>query len=123
MPSYERWGGPRIVEQQITTQKENLNLVGGLKNALERGASIEQAKQSFVNAGYKTEDIEAAAQEVSEIVPRTIMENSNSKKKAKLSKKSKKKAMRNPSAKICRPPAPAGQAGVICPVTTLAHGT
>ena len=41
-------------------------LAGGLKNALERGENLEKAKLSFLNAGYKKEEIEAAAREVSQ---------------------------------------------------------
>jgi len=47
-------------------------LIGGIKNALEKGESLEKAKQSFLNAGYKKEEIEAAAKELapsSAIVP------------------------------------------------------
>lgn len=33
----------------------------GLKNAMERGQSLEEAKQSLVNAGYNGNDIDAAA--------------------------------------------------------------
>lgn len=38
------------------------DIVAGLKNALEHGSSPEQAKQSFINAGYSREEIEEAAQ-------------------------------------------------------------
>ncbi|MEK6848686.1 MAG: hypothetical protein AABX65_03580 [Nanoarchaeota archaeon] len=38
------------------------DFVYGLKNAIERGASLEQAKQSFISAGYSLEEIEEAAQ-------------------------------------------------------------
>jgi len=41
-------------------------LVGGMKNALERGASLDRIKQTFLNAGYKPEQIEEAASEVSQ---------------------------------------------------------
>lgn len=34
------------------------DIVGALRNALERGASLEQAKQSVLNAGYSTEEVE-----------------------------------------------------------------
>ena len=37
---------------------EKLEIVGGLKAALERGWSLEQAKQSLLNAGYNPRDIE-----------------------------------------------------------------
>ncbi|MDO8517603.1 MAG: hypothetical protein Q7S33_05760 [Nanoarchaeota archaeon] len=41
-------------------------LVGGMKNALERGANLDRIKQTFLNAGYKQEQIEEAAKEVSQ---------------------------------------------------------
>ena len=36
------------------------DLVAGLRNAVERGNSLESAKQSFLNAGYSSEDVEQA---------------------------------------------------------------
>jgi len=36
-------------------------MVYGLKNAIERGASLEQAKQSFLSSGYSREEVEEAA--------------------------------------------------------------
>lgn len=39
-------------------------LVGGLKRALERGYSLEQAKNSFISAGYNIEDIEDSIAEL-----------------------------------------------------------
>lgn len=41
------------------------DILGGLKNAAERGESIENAKSSFVNAGYSSEDVEEAAKALS----------------------------------------------------------
>ena len=39
----------------------NMNeLMGAIKNALERGQSMESARQSLANAGYKQEEIEEA---------------------------------------------------------------
>lgn len=46
-------------------------VVGGLKVALERGASLQDAMQSFYNSGYSKEDIEAAAREVQSLVMQT----------------------------------------------------
>ncbi len=40
-------------------------LVSGLKNAIERGSSLEQAIQSFLNAGYSPTDVSDAARFVS----------------------------------------------------------
>ena len=37
------------------------DIVAGLKNGLERGASIEASKQSLLNAGYAAEEVEEAA--------------------------------------------------------------
>ena len=39
----------------------NEDIIGGLKSALTRGYSLEEAMFSFFNAGYKKEDIEEAA--------------------------------------------------------------
>lgn len=36
-------------------------IIGGLKNAMEHGYSIEQAIQSFINAGYSSQDVQEAA--------------------------------------------------------------
>ncbi len=42
------------------------DLSAGIKNALERGASIEQAVASFVNAGYNPLEVQAAAKQLTE---------------------------------------------------------
>jgi len=39
----------------------NDDIVGGLKSALERGATLKQAMMSLFNSGYKREEIEEAA--------------------------------------------------------------
>lgn len=39
----------------------NEEILGGLRNALERGSSFEQAVQSFINAGYNPDDVREAA--------------------------------------------------------------
>jgi len=44
----------------------NEEILGGLKSALNRGESLRQAMMSFYNAGYKKEDIEAAARALQE---------------------------------------------------------
>jgi hypothetical protein len=36
-------------------------ITSGLRQAIERGYSLEQAKQSFINAGYNSKDIEDSA--------------------------------------------------------------
>ena len=40
------------------------DILNGLKNALSRGESLQQAMQSFYNAGYELKDIEEAAREL-----------------------------------------------------------
>jgi len=42
----------------------NEEILGGLKNALERGESLQKAMMTFFNAGYKKEEIEEAARAV-----------------------------------------------------------
>lgn len=37
------------------------DIKGGLRNAVERGESLEKAKQSFINAGYNSLEVEQAA--------------------------------------------------------------
>lgn len=44
-------------------------ITGGLKNAIERGESIEKAKQSFINSGYNPEEVEQAFQELFQLFP------------------------------------------------------
>ena len=39
-------------------------IIGGLRNAVERGSSIEEAAQSFVRAGYSTNDVQEAVKKV-----------------------------------------------------------
>ena len=58
-----RWRYFKIIAPEKPTREEELS--GGLKNALLRGENLNKAKQSFINAGYKSEEIEAAAQKVS----------------------------------------------------------
>lgn len=41
------------------------DIVAGLRNALEHGASLEQAVQSFINAGYNAVEVKQAAQTLS----------------------------------------------------------
>jgi len=44
----------------------NRDIVEGLRNALSRGNTLEQAMMSFFNAGYKKEEIEEAARALHE---------------------------------------------------------
>ncbi len=58
-----RWRRPKIVISSTPNREEELS--GGLRNALLRGENITKAKQSFINAGYKTEEVESASQKIS----------------------------------------------------------
>ena len=62
MSSHGRWKGVKIVGPLDPNREKEL--IGGIKNALERGENIEKAKQSFISAGYKPEEVAAAAQKV-----------------------------------------------------------
>lgn len=55
-------------------------ILGGLRNAIERGQSLEKAVQSFINAGYNARLVQEAANELSSGVtqivnPSTVKEN------------------------------------------------
>jgi hypothetical protein len=58
-----RWRNSKIVIPQTPDREQEL--IGGLQNALLRGETIDKAKQSFISAGYKPEEIEAAAHKIS----------------------------------------------------------
>lgn len=62
MSPYERWRNFRIVDPLNINREEEL--VGGLKNALDRGEPLAKAKQSFLNAGYKPAEIEGAIKKI-----------------------------------------------------------
>ena len=62
MSSNERWRRLKIVAP-LTPNREQ-ELIGGLKNALDRGEPLAKAKQSFLNAGYKPAEINAAVQKM-----------------------------------------------------------
>ena len=60
-------------------------ILAGLKNAIERGYSLELAKQSFINAGYNPRDVEEAANELSGVIssyPQMQQEKENEKETA-----------------------------------------
>jgi|SRR3989344_4365497 len=46
-------------------------IAGGIKNAMERGATLEQAVQSFISAGYNPVEVRQAAQSLS-YLPQTL---------------------------------------------------
>ncbi len=52
----------------------NQDILGGLKSALTRGYSLEEAMLSFFNAGYKKEEIEEAAHSLQAQVAKTETE-------------------------------------------------
>lgn len=52
------------------------DIVAGLRNALERGESLEKAVQSLINAGYNPIEVNQAAQNLSEGAISTIEGNS-----------------------------------------------
>ena len=39
-------------------------MIGGIKNAMERGVDIVSAQKTFINAGYSTEEVAAAAKKL-----------------------------------------------------------
>jgi len=47
----------------------NLDILGGLKSALERGDSLEKAMRALFNASYKREEIEEAAKDLADFRP------------------------------------------------------
>lgn len=53
-----RRGCFRIVAPLDQGREEEI--IGGLRNALERGEVLAKAKQSFINAGYTPEEVESA---------------------------------------------------------------
>ena len=107
MPSNERWRRSKIVEPPITTPattpavpipSRDEEIIGGIKNALERGETLDSAKQSFINAGYKFEEVESAVQKVPHVASRIssplpaqepVMSKKERKKMEKMAKKSK----------------------------------
>lgn len=48
------------------------DLIAALRNALERGETLEEAKISLINAGYKKEEIEEASREIEKIRPKKL---------------------------------------------------
>jgi hypothetical protein len=55
MSPHGGWGSFKIVDRSE-------ELVGGIRNALERGQKIEDIKKSFISAGYGPEEVNVAAQ-------------------------------------------------------------
>jgi len=57
----------------------NQEIIGGLKNALDRGESLEKAAQSFVNAGYNPNEIKEAVSQLSRNATNIISQSEKSK--------------------------------------------
>lgn len=90
MSSYEGWRCFRIVDeiQNLPTQQNSQQvessrfvanvqnsgreeeIIGGIKNALDRGNELSIVKQSFINAGYNSSEVESAIRMVSSISSR-----------------------------------------------------
>ncbi len=49
------------------TRDRSPEIEGGIKNGLSRGENIQSIKQSFVNAGYKPEEVDKAIANVSHV--------------------------------------------------------
>ena len=58
MPSY---GGRRYF-RIVAPPSRAKEISGGIKNALDRGEPLAKAKQSFLNAGYKIQEVNEATQ-------------------------------------------------------------
>ena len=67
MSPYGRRESSKIVISSATNKEREIS--GGLKNALERGETLQKAKQSFLNAGYKPSEINAAVQKIPSKTP------------------------------------------------------
>jgi hypothetical protein len=57
-----RWGGFTIVGPLDPNREEEL--IGGLRNAMERGQDLGQAKQSYLNAGYSQQEVDSAVRKI-----------------------------------------------------------
>ncbi len=62
MPPNARWRHSKIVASPTPNREEEL--IGGLKNALDRGETLTKAKQSFISAGYKPAEVATAVQKI-----------------------------------------------------------
>jgi len=67
VPSHGRREGIKIVGP--LDQNREKELIGGLKNALERGEKIERAKQTFLNAGYSPKEVAMAIKKLPATTP------------------------------------------------------
>ena len=67
MPSNARWRRLKIVE--ALTSGKTVELMGGLRNALERGETLEKAKKSFISAGYTEAEVDDATRKLKNTEP------------------------------------------------------
>ena len=94
----------------IKQPSRETELVGGIKNALERGEPLPKIKKSFINAGYKQQEVNAAVQRVSSPQqphqPQTLQQASQEKKSffSRLFKKKTQPALQQPPQSASQPP-------------------
>jgi hypothetical protein len=55
-------GGWRRIKIVETTPSRAQEILGGIKNALDRGEPLEKAKQTFINSGYTPQEVQEAVQ-------------------------------------------------------------
>ena len=48
------------------------DIVGGLKNAIERGENPEDAARSFINAGYNEKEVDEALRQINREMPKAL---------------------------------------------------
>jgi len=65
------------------------DLIAGLRNAIERGSTIDAAKASFLAAGYSKSEVEDAASEIAKIAIPEIKESQEKQTPIKPKKKNK----------------------------------
>lgn len=58
-------------------------IYSGLKNAVERGSSLEEAMQTFINAGYNPQEVREAGKMLSGGVSDIVFQNQSSQSQAK----------------------------------------
>jgi len=92
------------------------DILTGLKNAIERGYSIKQAKQSFINAGYNVKEVEEAADSISR---GTISASLEAEKKDKKTEKIKPKTGAPPKPGQAAPPPKKSKKGIIILILIL----
>lgn len=64
-------------ESMPQQSQEPSELLGGIKNALERGESMDKVSKSFLNAGYSQEEVQKAVNQAASFAE-TVQQNKNS---------------------------------------------